>query len=75
MRYTADDLSRGFVEIHVARITSNCAFRQIQAQSWDVDVTQKTLVTSLMVKKLEWIEMAQLAVSSIVFKSLLLKLP
>jgi hypothetical protein len=28
-----------------------------------------------MVKKLEWIEMAQLAVSSIVFKSLSLKLP
>jgi len=28
-----------------------------------------------MVKKLEWIEMAQLAVSSILFKSLSLKLP
>jgi hypothetical protein len=31
--------------------------------------------TARMVKKLEWIEMAQLAVSSIVFKSLSLKLP
>jgi len=31
--------------------------------------------TSRMVKKLEWIEMAQLAVSSILFKSLSLKLP
>jgi hypothetical protein len=30
---------------------------------------------SRMVEKLEWIEMAQLAVSSIVFKSLSLKLP
>ena len=30
---------------------------------------------SRMVKKLEWIEMAQLAVSSIPFKSLSLKLP
>ena len=30
---------------------------------------------SRMVKKLEWIEMAQLAVSSIVFKTLSLKLP
>jgi hypothetical protein len=28
-----------------------------------------------MVKKLEWIEMAQLVVSSILFKSLSLKLP
>jgi hypothetical protein len=33
------------------------------------------LYQSRMVKKLEWIEMAQLAVSSIVFKSLSLKLP
>jgi len=31
--------------------------------------------SSRMVKKLEWIEMAQLAVSSILFKSLSLKLP
>lgn len=30
---------------------------------------------SRMVKKLEWIEMAQLAVSSILFKSLSLELP
>jgi hypothetical protein len=32
-------------------------------------------MSSSMVKKLEWIEMAQLAVSSILFKSLSLKLP
>jgi hypothetical protein len=35
----------------------------------------KSVRLSRMVKKLEWIEMAQLAVSSIVFKSLSLKLP
>ena len=41
---------------------------------WTAIVSSNGFVTR-MVKKLEWIEMAQLAVSSILLKSLSLKLP
>ena len=61
----------------ILRISSILIRTSCLNRRWFISKTAvfKATLRSRMVKKLEWIEMAQLAVSSILFKSFSLKLP